>query len=127
MIPPEITPGGILGILGSILVTIGTVFALWRKKSNTQVAVTEDSSRIGWIGDLDTRMRFMQIQMDQLLIKERNTHDLHQECLRLNSLMIEQIKGLKTELAQMRRLLFSVRPELKEIFGGASVPGTLGD
>lgn len=127
MTPPEITAGGILGILGGILATIGAVFTLWKKKSNTQVAVTEDYSRINWISDLDIRMHKMQAQMEALLITERSTYNLHQECLRISERLSDRVAEQEMQLTRLRKLLYAVRPELKEVFGGTSIPGTLGE
>jgi hypothetical protein len=122
---PDITASGILGILGAVLATIVTAFGVWRKKSSTQVALTEDRSQIGWIAGLDARMKQMQSQMDEMVTKERNTHDLHQECLRLSEKLSERVSRQDNELARMRRLLFAVRPELRDVFGGTSQPGDL--
>lgn len=124
---PEITSAGIASIFGGVITMIGAAFALWKTKSRTQVAVTEDSSRISWIGDLDARMRQMQKQMDEIICKERATHDLHQECIRLSERMTERVNFQDAQIVVLRRLLFEVRPELRDVVGGTTAPGKLGD
>lgn len=123
---PEVTSGGVMGILAGVLTLIGVAFGLWKTKSKTHASVTEDNSRIGWIGDLDARMRSMQNRMDELEIKERRTHDLHQECLRMSELQIAESRRQGAEIKMLQRLLFAVRPELRDVFGANTGPGELG-
>lgn len=134
---PDITSAGIASIFGGVVTMIGAAFALWKTKSRTQVSVKEDLSRISWIAGLDARMglmtsefdariRQMQVQMDGMVTKERATHDLHQECIRLSERLTERVNFQDAQIVLLRRLLCAARPELRDVVG-TSIPGKLGD